>query len=357
MSTVNIKRVVENIRANTTIYTPIVELVVNSIQAIESARRKPGAIAIRVDRSDQLEIDGGMSDVSGFEVEDNGIGFTDTNRQSFDTLYSDQKIGEGGKGFGRFTCLKYFENVEVDSVFRGPKGATRRTFSMGKGQDIIVDEVLAEAPKAPLRTIVRLVELKANKSIDKKLGTIARNLAERLLPHFLVEDQVCPDIVLSEKDGSEQIRLNDWFSNELSAVIKELPVVNGTFSLKAGDNEESFLVRVFKLYYPKNQKSKISLVAHKREVSGSALHSYVPEFEDDFYEKDASSESGGKNFIVRAYVFGGYLDRYVALERGGFDFPMDRDLFNPISQADIEKQVAIIARDAVSKHSAMIELA
>jgi hypothetical protein len=347
MSTVNIKRVVDNIRANTTVYTPIVELVVNSIQAIESADLTKGTVTIRVERSGQFEIDDGLPDVQGFEVEDNGIGFTEVNRESFDTLYSDRKISEGGKGFGRFTCLKYFEDVKVDSVFRSTGGPKRRTFSMGKEQDIIVDEKVADAPKAPVRTVVRLVGLKSNRAIDKKLGTIARNLAERLLPLFLVEDPVCPDIVLMEKDGSEQIRLNDWFSNELSAVIKELPVEDGIFALGSGDSEESFTARVFKLYFPKNQKSKVSLVAHKREVSGSPLHSYVPEFEDDFYEKDESAESGGKNYIVKAYVFGPYLDRHVSLERGGFDFPMEEDLFSAVSQRDIEKRAAAIAKEAV----------
>ena len=36
MSNVNIKRAVENIRLGTTIYTAIVEVVVNAIEAIES---------------------------------------------------------------------------------------------------------------------------------------------------------------------------------------------------------------------------------------------------------------------------------------------------------------------------------
>jgi hypothetical protein len=35
MSNVNIKRAVENIRSSTTVYTPIVEVIVNAIQAIE----------------------------------------------------------------------------------------------------------------------------------------------------------------------------------------------------------------------------------------------------------------------------------------------------------------------------------
>ena len=54
------------------------------------------------------------------------------------------------------------------------------------------------------------------------------------------------------------------------------------------EEEQEFLVRVFKLYTPRNQKSRISLVAHKREVSGSVLHKYIPEFEEEFYERDGN---------------------------------------------------------------------
>ena len=115
MSNVNIKRVIENIRATTTVYTPIAETIVNAIQAIESNGETNGEIAIYVHRDDQLNIDGGLSDVQSFEIEDNGIGFTDEHRQSFDTLYTDQKISEGGKGFGRFICLKYFQDNDIKS--------------------------------------------------------------------------------------------------------------------------------------------------------------------------------------------------------------------------------------------------
>ena len=271
MSQVNIKRAVENIRANTTVYAPIVEVVVNAIQAIESTGRQDGRITVRIHRVDQLEIDGSLPDIQSFDVEDNGMGFTAENRQSFDTLYSDLKIAAGGKGFGRFICLKYFEDVQVESIFADGKTFKRREFSMGKETDIIVNEKIADSSQKASGTVVHLKRLKDGKSIDKKLNTVARNLVEKLLPSFLAGGYMCPEIVLCEADDRESIRLNDWFSNELSGVIKEVSIANGKFTLTGAEGEEPFVVRVFKLYFPKNQKSKISLVAHRREVSGSPL--------------------------------------------------------------------------------------
>ena len=101
---VNIRRTVENIRANATVYSPLVEVVVNALQSIESTGREDGQITVRIQRPDQMEMDGGLSDVRSFEIEDNGMGFTAANRESFDTPYSDLKIAKGGKGFGRFIC-------------------------------------------------------------------------------------------------------------------------------------------------------------------------------------------------------------------------------------------------------------
>ena len=42
MSNVNIKRAVENIRGNTTVYTPVVEAIVNAIHAIDESGQTAG---------------------------------------------------------------------------------------------------------------------------------------------------------------------------------------------------------------------------------------------------------------------------------------------------------------------------
>ena len=348
MSNVNIKRAIDNIRANTTVYTPVVEMVVNAIQAIDDSQRKDGKISVRVLRERQAELDGSLPDVMGFEIQDNGIGFTDEHRESFDTLYTDQRISEGGKGFGRFTCLKYFHDLHIKSVYREGTLYKSRNFSMGKGHDIIVNEKITASDYTDSGTVVTLSILKRGRSLEKKLSTIARNLVEHLLPYFIANDYVCPEIVLSEHDDSGAFRLNDFVNSEVSAFIREINVKDNNFSLSVLETEEEFQVRVFQLYAPRNHKSRISLVAHKREVSGSVLQRYIPEFEDEFYEKDGNGqEDRERNYIIKAYVSGSYLDHNVSLERGGFEFGMESELLLGIAQVDIERQAASIARNAV----------
>jgi hypothetical protein len=99
MSNIHIKRAVSNIREKTSIYTPIVEAIVNSIQAIKSKEEVHGLITVILKRNGQLELDGAQSvdrKIEEIQVRDNGIGFNEINRESFDTLYSDLKISEGG---------------------------------------------------------------------------------------------------------------------------------------------------------------------------------------------------------------------------------------------------------------------
>lgn len=347
VSNVNIQRAVENIRAKTTPYTPVVEVIVNAIQAIEDAKRKDGKVTVRALRSRQAEMDDSLPEIVGFKVEDNGIGFTDIHRNSFDTLFSALKINEGGKGFGRLTCPKYFENMHVRSSYEHGGRFLLRSFSLGKEYDIIVNEKLSDSDESSCGTTVHLEQVKKNGVYEKKLSTIARALVEKLLPYFITKNYVCPEIILCEEDGRDAIRLNDY-THELSGVIKEMPASDNIFTRTGRDGDEQFEVRIFKLYYPRNHQSKISLVAHKREVTGVAIHTYIPEFVDEFYENDAvGNPDTSRNYIIKAYVFGPYLDKNVSLERGEFEFSRESDLLLGISQTQIEKEAADIARRVV----------
>jgi len=68
MSNVNILRAVENIRSGTTVYTPLVEIIVNGIQAIEDKQTSDGRIDIIVERSSQEELDKKVPPVASFLI-------------------------------------------------------------------------------------------------------------------------------------------------------------------------------------------------------------------------------------------------------------------------------------------------
>ncbi len=342
MSKINIGRAVQNILPSTTAYTPLVEVIVNAIESIEEVTRDNdgGQIKIRVLRSGQTEIENGHSRVEGFEVTDNGVGFTDAHREAFDTLYTDQKIEKGGRGFGRFVCLKYFEGFSVESVYRDSDGQLKcRTFSMGRDNEIIENEKVRETQSMTSGTIVRLFGLiRGSISFDLELETIAKRLVQRLLPLFVEEGGVCPKIILSEEDDRKTVVLNQYLD-----YIEEIDGGRCSFKLPSSSSEEEFIVRIFKIYKPRDFTNKISLVAHRREVSKKPLKKYIPEFEEAFYEDNDQ----GRKYIVRAYVFGDYLDKHVSVERGGFMFGSDPELYTSIGKTEIESNAADIVRDAI----------
>lgn len=348
MSNVNIKRAVENIRSGTNSYTPLVEVVVNAIQAIECTGRSDGLIEITVRRAPQSEIDNATPDVEGFCITDNGIGFDDENRESFDTLYTTHKLSEGGKGFGRFTCLKYFDDVRIRSIYRNGDSYNSRSFKMGTETEIIVDEVISPTDKTQTGSAVELTSIKRSFP-DKGIPAIARTLVEKLLPYFISEDPVCPRILLQEEDGSGAIWLNDYLSASSEPLIIEVSSAGGNFSLEATDGTKAFVVRVFKIYSPKSSRSRISLVAHRREVLSTSVHNYIPEFAEEFYDDlSISGDKKERNFIIAVYVFSDYLDDNVSIERGGFEFHKENDLILGIAQKDIEASAAEYARAAVA---------
>lgn len=353
MSNIHIKRAVSNIRAKTSIYTPIVEAIVNSIQAINFKEEKDGLITVTLKRTGQLELDGAQSGervIEEIRVQDNGVGFNDVNQESFDTLYSDLKISEGGKGFGRLTYLKYFDDVWFNSVYQAKDGKYFSfDFKMGDEKHFITKVDRHPANQNQTGTLVRLSGLKKKSAITQSAKSIARNLVELLLPYFITEEYNCPAIVLMEEDESEKITLNDYLSSK-EAVIKEIPLATAEFSLANAEVNQEFKVRLFKIFSPGSKVSKISLVADKREVETAFLSRYIPEFEDEFYEPSENPELPGRNYIVKAYVFGEYLDENVSIERGGFNFRKDADeeadLYSEICQTDIEREAASLANAA-----------
>jgi hypothetical protein len=127
-----------------------------------------------------------------------------------------------------------------------------------------------------------------------------------------------------------------------------MKVDEGAFSLSATEDKKTFEIRVFKFFAPRTAKSKVSLVAHRREVTDNPLESYIPEFAEEFFEPGPDQDlAKGRNFVIKAYVFGDYLNDSVSLERGEFRFQTDADLLNGISQNDIEQKAAEIAQSVV----------
>ncbi len=104
---------------------PLFEAIVNSIQSIDQRCQKDtsfqmemSSIRIRILREDSLDLENdGEPPIVGFEIVDNGCGFTEENFKSFLTLDSAYKEKMGCHGVGRLLWLKEFNSISVSSCF------------------------------------------------------------------------------------------------------------------------------------------------------------------------------------------------------------------------------------------------
>lgn len=107
-------------------------------------------------------------------------------------------------------------------------------------------------------------------------------------------------------------------------------------------------------YYTRHQRSSIRLAADDREVTDEPLHTYIPEFEDDFFDEAVEGKARGKNYIIKTYVLGEYLNTNVSLVRGDFQFSKKEehkdqvDYVFPFSQQEIERKAAEVTKDVFS---------
>ena len=151
---------------------PLFEAVVNSIHSIEERTddMTEGEISVEIMRDPQeaLQLEDhenrrgpeAVADVIGFKIQDNGVGFTDSNMESFQTLDSDYKMDKGCRGVGRLLWLKAFDSIRIQSTYveDGKRFTREFVFNSTDGVTAIEVEELHSTP--PNSTTVFLKDFK-----------------------------------------------------------------------------------------------------------------------------------------------------------------------------------------------------
>jgi hypothetical protein len=313
---------------------PLFEAVVNSIHAIEDLNRTnttQGIIDITVIRSPQTELnseDGEkLRPIIDFYIKDNGIGFTKENYESFDYANSTYKLERGGKGLGRFTWLRAFGVVEIESYFFENDEWHRKVFKflpVRDGIEPVSDDIITD--KKERHTEVRLKGLFQDhqKWCNFAIGSIAQRIIEHCFAYFLLES--CPIIRII--DGEDQCVANDLFKEYTKGKIKTVP-----FKI----NDQDFNLDLVRFYSSKAD-NKIHYCAHSREVQKDSIAGDIPEISGLF------ADENNEKFSISAYVAGKYFDDNVNNERTEISFETKREdnsLFDEqvITKDDIKKEV------------------
>lgn len=309
---------------------PLFEAIVNSIQAIdEYSTSSKGIIEIDLIRSAQknIEFEGkeDLPDIIDFKIKDNGIGFNKANYESFNYAHSTYK--KGGKGIGRFTWLRAFQRVEIESRYKEDGKWNLRKFNFEPTRKGIEKHFLEPSQNGQVRyTIVNLKGLKEDyrKWCNNKVEDIALKIIEHTFIYFLNDN--CPRILLN--DLGAQIVVNDLFFLFTNGQVKSK-------TLKIRDNE--FYLSIVKLYNSKKVDNKIHYCANNREALFDKISIEIPELDNFLIDHN------GKQFSIAVYVEGDFLNVNVNEERTSINFSKGEIEYpDQTSQEELRKKITEI---------------
>lgn len=178
---------------------PLFEAVMNSFQAIKDANpKRMGNITIDIEREKPLLPEDNPA-VTGFRINDNGIGLTDDNFDSFNTAFSPHKLRIGGKGLGRFTWLKAFDQAQISSTFVENSGLLCRHFVFDENYDLDDRGLPTSAAAGSEGTVIRLVNYRD--TYKTECPRSADVIVEKLIEHFLLVllEPRCPHLVIRDQ--------------------------------------------------------------------------------------------------------------------------------------------------------------
>lgn len=288
---------------------PLFEAISNSIDAIEKRKLPRPDAKIRIRLIERLDLIGGGGNKSalfdGFEIADNGIGFTRENMTSFSEAYTLSKVKLGGKGVGRFMYLKVFKNVEVKSVFEVGAGRCMRKFRFSIDNEMAGFETTTPtADSIGTSIVMQGMEKRYQSTWPHDPEAIARRVIEHFLIRFAA--RLFPRTTI-ESVGFKEISLIDLYNKTVQPQIQERQ-----FNV----DEHVFFVQLFR-NRDGRAKHEYHLCANGREVTASRLRDIMPELPDKLTDEQHVS------YTLIVLVTGEYLDDHANRERTSILFQSD----------------------------------
>jgi hypothetical protein len=320
---------------------PLFEAVVNAIQSVDSvygSDMNSTRVEIRILRGQQMSLQFDEKDIAavqtepitGFVVTDNGEGFHDENMQSFETLDSEYKSAQGGRGVGRLLWLKAFKKVEIISSYRDFNGSTKErrfdfTEHLGVSQGTVRDSRKSETG-AEVR-LLNFVEL-YRQNAPKSTRPIAKDILEHCLWYF-VRPGGAPNIEII--DGADRLDLDSLYGEYMLDSLQ-----NEEITVKA----HRFFLTHLRLKGGGIAHPQLNWCAANRVVLNENLSGRVPGLHGRL-------KDGEDGFMYACFLMSPFLDNSVRPERTSFDIPdiadgaLDED--EP-SVSDIREAVLAVVR-------------
>lgn len=299
-----------------TIYTPIVEAIVNSINAIEEKNKTMEwwKIVIKFLRDNQASIPWLWDDwdlkVIWIEIKDNWIWFNDANLESFSTVYSEYKKNSWWLWFWRISYIKFFENVSFDSKYNQDGKIFNRVWKFTPDNELFW--IKKNESSWETWTILVFKDIKKDyiNSIDKSFEVLVRKICIELLGYYAF-DYKLPEIIFQDSwNPKNKITFNDF--------LKSTEKINKYIDKeKINIWDKSFVVSFIKIYHYNNHRNSVNLCANWREVVSYSMGDIEKLFQEPFIDWN-------DRYIISVYVAWEYLDNSVNSERKWFYIPQNQ---------------------------------
>lgn len=325
---------------------PLFEAISNSIHAIDDAQEPDGCITVKIHRDTsavQQLLDGtrALPPISGFSIEDNGVGFTKKNFDSFCTADSLYKKTRGGKGVGRFYWLKAFREIHVTSVYQEDDKWHERQFDFVLTEDPIKPKPAIEVACGPRKTVVELLncfpQFKKEDNAVKLYDTVGRKIIEHFVTYFV--QNTCPEILLSDPHtGTEAVSLNRMFTHELR--LEDEP---GTFDVGG----ETFTIHKLRIRTTAHRPPhSLHLCAQGRSVEEVSLVDHIPALSGALIDSDRAK------FCYAGYVSGLTLDSAVSQDRTRFELPDRKGFYSEVALHELIEKASEVSEQFLEPYLA-----
>jgi hypothetical protein len=316
---------------------PVFEAVINSIHAIEErGNLTTGHVIVTIQRDTQQSIVNDTNyypDIDSFVIEDNGIGFNDTNILSFETLDSEHKIDKGCRGVGRLLWLKAFSHVEIESSFCDAQNSIKQRILSFDKNGIKVKELDTTGNDIKTKVHLHNFDKKYSSANLKGVEAIGRALFEHCLWYFVRAEGVP---IITIKDANEEITLNDLYNGSMhESAHRETVDIKG----------HSFELTHIKFRASSSKKHSLALCASGRLVKEELISGKIAGLHGKIADKEG-------DFTYSCYVASPYFDEQVRSERTGFNIAEKTESLFPeeLNLDEIRDHVLNQAKSYLSSH-------
>ncbi len=327
----------------------IFEAFTNSLEAISLLERKKnnGQIKIQLFFSDIKEELFRNKKLEKIIIEDTGIGFNEENFNRLKNLDDNSKKFKN-KGTGRIQFIKFFKEVEYESIYKNNNFFKKRNFILSMSEKFLDKNALilekqnikVDAKFSSTKLIMR--ELLDDKDIHSYYNNLdIKKLKEKIIDHYL-------EYFCSHRENLPTIKLelycNDKLNNQTEIKLSDFPKIDKTENFNVHysvieidgkiekiNNTENFQIKAFKI----NKKYKIKN-AIKFTSKGETIEKKIK-----FNSLKHDEHIDEKNYLF--LISGDYIDNKISDTRGGILNIPKKSVF----KKDFEKQHAFFNKEEI----------